>query len=233
MQQIKDWATGSLKAVRAHVPLTVGLLVVVVLLIAGYNVFQALRLQANDVAAVSGAVAAVAGALAAFGALGAARESRKTAATATRALALATKPIPELKMIIDRSKTTLNRCSMTIEVENLSIHPLRSGTLSWQLRDGTSGTHPVGEIRGRRVPSYGMFHRAEGVETLLAADVFDGGIGGVDWVALEYTGDVRDIRWRNKFAIEWAVTPGSASEKDGVLIPNTHRVGYERSEVEL
>lgn len=233
MQRVNGWVSKAVKAVRAHVPLTGGLIAVVGLLIAGYNFLQALKINANDVAAVSGAVAAVGGALAAFAALGAARESRRTAKDATRALGLATKPIPELAMIVDRSTTQLDRCTMTIQIENLSIHPLRSGTLNWRLRDGTAGSHPVGEIRGRLTPSRGMFHRPEGVETLVAADVFDGGIAGVDWVTLDYTGEVRDLRWQSKLVFEWEVRPGFWSELDDIRIPNTTRTRHERSEMEL
>lgn len=233
MDWVNEWASKAFKTLRAHLGLTVGAVVVAGLLIAGYNILQALSIEANDVAAVSGAVAAIAGALAAFAALGAARESRRTAKDATRALALATKPIPELAMNIERSTTHLDRCTMTIQIENLSIHPLRSGTLQWRLRDGNTGTYPVGEIRGRISPSRGMFHHPEGVETLVAAEVFDAGIGGVDWVTLEYTGDVRDLRWQNKLVSEFEVIPGARSELDGVSIPNTTRTRHERSEIEL
>lgn len=61
MQGVRNWVTSAIKAVQAHTPLTVGFFVVVGLLIGGYNIFQALDLDANDIAAVSGAVAAIAG----------------------------------------------------------------------------------------------------------------------------------------------------------------------------
>jgi hypothetical protein len=233
VQRAKTWTIDAFKAVRSHLPLTIGLLVVVVLLIAGYNILQALKLQANDVAAVSGAVAAVGGALAAFAALGAARESRRTARDATRALALATKPQPEIRMNIERSEAQLGLCTMSIDIENLSVHPIRGGRVEWSLRDGSRGSQSIGEIRGRLTPFGGMLHRAEGVETLLAAAAFDAGIGGTDRVTLDYWGSTREISWRSTLAFGFEVTPGSVSEKDGVLIPNTHRVRYERHEVEL
>jgi hypothetical protein len=233
VQQIKDWATGSLKAVRAHIPLTVGLIVVGGLLIGGYNVFQALDLDASDAGAVSSAVAAIAGALAAFAALGAARESRRTAKDATRALALATKPMPEIRMNIERSDSQPELCTMHIEIENLSVHPLRNGKVEWVLRDGQRGTQSLGEIRGRLKPFGGMFHRAEGVETLLASAAFDGGSAGVDRVTLDYWGNTREVGWRSTLAIEWEVVPGRWSEKDGIRIANTTRNRYDRSEIEI
>src|SRR5688500_16578499 len=97
---MKRWA----KSVRSHLPFVLWTLVVIALLVVGYQVFQALKLNAGDIGAVSGSIAAVAGALAAIAALGAARESRKTAQDATKALALATRPLPELRMHIERSE---------------------------------------------------------------------------------------------------------------------------------
>ncbi len=233
MQRLKDRFSSISKGVRAHLWLTVGLLVVVVLLIAGYNILQALRINASDVGAVSGAVAAVAGALAAFAALGAARQSAATAKDATRALALATKPVAELRMNIDRSQSQPHLCSMTIDIENLSLHPIRGGTLRWVLRDGSSGSHQVGEIKGRLTPSRGMFHRPEGVETLTASEAFDGGIAGVDRVTFDFSGNTREIVWRSILEFEFEVIPDQWSELEGILIPNTKRIRYDRSELEL
>lgn len=228
-----EWITSAIKAVRAHIPLTVGLFVVVGLLIGGYNIFQALDLDANDIAAVSGAVAAIAGALAAFAALGAARESRRTAKDATRALALATKPTPELRMNIERSESDFSVGTMSVDIENLSLHPIKGGTLRWLLRDGSNGSHPVGEVLGRKTPFGGMFHHAEGIVTFLVSSSFDDGIAGEDRVTLDYWGGVRDISWRSTLAMEWEVVPGSWSEKDDIRVPNTTRNRHERTEIEL
>lgn len=226
---MERWA----KSVRSHLPFVLWTLVVIALLVVGYQVFQALKLNAGDIGAVSGSIAAVAGALAAIAALGAARESRKTAQDATKALALATRPLPELRMHIERSEIDPSLTSMTIDIENLSVHPMRGGLLRWSLRDGTTGSHAVGEIRGRKTPFGGMIHRAEGVETLLAAAAFNSGIGGVDRVTLDYWGGVRDVTWRSILAFEFEVVPGQWWEKDGIRIPNTKRVGYHRDDVEL
>lgn len=232
-REIKASLNRAYKAISAHLPLTVGLLIVIVLLVVGYNVLQALRINASDVGAVSGAVAAVAGALAALAALAAARESSRTAKDASRALALATKPIAEMRMSFERSESNFALCTLSVDIENLSLHPIKGGTLRWLLRDGSTGSHPVGEIVGRKTPFGGMFHRAEGVETLVLATSFDDRVGGEDRVTLDYWGGVRDISWRSTLAIEWVVVPNQWSERDGVRVATTKRNRHDRTEIEL
>lgn len=225
MGRVKVWAGKADKWLR-DAPSIFFVLNIFALLTAGYMLVQHLRLDPNSVAAVAGAVAA-------FGALVAARESRRTAQDATRALALATKPMPEVRMIIDPSESQPGLCTMRIDIENLSVHPLRGGKLEWVLRDGSRGSQSVGEIRGRLTPFGGMLHRAEGVETLLAAAAFDVGIAGVDRVTLDYWGNTRGVGWRSTLAIEWAVNPDSWTEQDGIRIADMRRNRYDRSEVEL
>ncbi|MET3367240.1 UNVERIFIED_CONTAM: hypothetical protein ABIE34_000461 [Jeotgalibacillus campisalis] len=136
-------------------------------------------------------------------------------------------------MIIDRAQTDTSMTTVTIQIENLSVHPMRGGRLEWLLRDGTSGSHPVGEIRGRLTPFGGMLHRAEGVEDLIAAETFNGGTAGVDRVSLDYWGSSREVTFRTTHAIEWVVLPNQWSEVDGVLIPSTSRIRNDRADVEL
>lgn len=221
LNKVSRWITGGSFLGRLVWVLCIG-----VLLVLGYNLLQQVRADANS-------VAAVAGALAAFAALHAAKESQRTAQEASRALAMATKPVPEIRMVVNKSESQPGRATMTIEVENLSVHPIKGGRLEWLLRDGTSGSHPIGEIRGRLTPYGGMFHSVEGVASIDATPAFNDGIAGEDRVTLDYYGDSRAITWRATLAIEWKVLPQQWTERDGHQVPVTTRHRFERSEVEL
>jgi hypothetical protein len=225
IERFRAWKASAEQWLRAQsaVFLILGILSVIAVL---YVIMQSLKLDADSVAAAAAALAAVS-------AMIAARQSAATAKDATRALALATKPVPELRMNFERSESDFSMSTMSVDVENLSLHPIKSGTLRWLLRDGSSGSHPVGEILGRKTPFGGMFHRAEGVETLVVATSFDDGVAGVDRVTLDYSGGVRDITWRSTLAIEWEVVEGGWSEKDGVRVANTKRNRHDRTEIEL
>lgn len=203
---------------------TVWVVVVALLLLAGYWLIRSLKLDADS-------VAAVASGLAAFAAFGAALESRRTAKDSSRALAFATKPQPVVAMkIIPDNETGYS--AVTVSVENLAVHRLRSGTLSWLLRDGTIGSMPVGEIRGRRAPSVGMFHTPEGIERFTLADHFDDSLEGVDTVTLDYFGEGQLTGWRQTIIDGWEHSDQLRVRESGT-VPQTTRTRRDRAEVEL
>jgi hypothetical protein len=101
---------------------TAWVIAVAILLFAGYWLIRSLQLDADS-------VAAVASALAAFAAFGAALESRRTARDSTRALAFATKPQPVIAMTITTDNET-GYSTVKVSIENMTMHPLRTGTLS-------------------------------------------------------------------------------------------------------
>lgn len=225
MDRFGAWKASAQQWLRAQSAVFVILAILAVIGVM-YVILRTLNLDADSVAAAAGALAAVS-------AMIAARQSAATAKDASRALALATKPMPELRMNFERSESDFSLSTMSVDIENLSLHPIKSGTLRWLLRDGSSGSHPVGEILGRKTPFGGMFHHAEGVETLVIATSFDDGVAGEDRVTFDYSGGVRDIVWRSTLAFEWEVIEGSWSEKDGVRVANTRRNRHDRTEVEL
>jgi hypothetical protein len=203
---------------------TAWVIAVTILLFGGYWLIRSLKLDADS-------VAAVASALAAFAAFGAALESRRTAKDSTRALAFATKPQPVVAMTITPDNDT-GYSAVKVSVENLAVHPLRSGTLSWLLRDGTTGSVPVGEIRGRTSPSVGMFHTPEGIERFSLADPFDDSLEGVDTVTLDYFGEGPLTGWRQTISEEWKQNDQMRWRQSGT-VPQTSRIRRDRAEVEL
>ncbi|SDT42533.1 hypothetical protein SAMN04489743_2858 [Pseudarthrobacter equi] len=225
MGRIRAWRGSAERWLRQQSAIFLVLLIIAVIGVM-YTILRALNLDADSVAAAAGALAAIA-------AMIAARQSAATAKDATRALAFATKPMPVVRPKIERSETQPGMCSIAVEIENISVHPLRGGTLSWVLRDGTSGTCPVGEIRGRSTPFGGMLHRAQGVEEFLLTPAFDVAISGADKIVLDYWGETRSVHWRTTKSDSYKVLTGQTWVKDGVDIPATECTKSLPVEVEL
>jgi hypothetical protein len=203
---------------------TAWVIAVAILLFGGYWLIRSLKVDADS-------VAAVASALAAFAAFGAALESRRTAKDSTRALAFATKPQPVIAMTLTPDNET-GYSAVKVSIENLAVHPLRSGTLSWLLRDGTTGALPVSEIRGRTTPSVGMFHTPEGIASFSLADSFDDSLEGIDTVTLDYFGEGPLTGWRQTISEEWKQNDQMRWRQTGT-VAQTSRVRRDRAEVEL
>jgi hypothetical protein len=219
---ISQWA--KMRRLVVNASKTAWVIAVAILLFGGYWLIRTLHLDADS-------VAAVASALAAFAAFGAALESRRTAKDSTRALAYATKPQPVVAMTISPDNET-GYSAIKVSVENMAVHPLRSGTLSWLLRDGTTGSVPVGEIRGRTSPSVGMFHAPEGIESFSLADCFDDSLEGVDTVTLDYCGESSLTTWRQTIREEWKHND-QVRWRQSQTVPQTSRIQRDRDEVEL
>ncbi|MDQ0768204.1 hypothetical protein QF031_000953 [Pseudarthrobacter defluvii] len=221
-----------LETIRGHATFIFWTLFTLVALVVGYWLIRDFKLDANTIAAVSGAIAAMAGALAAIASLGAARESRRTAKDATRALALASKPIPVISVLVNPSPLNLERMRVVIKIENLSPHAIRGGTLHWVLRDGTTGSQPVEEIQGRSIDR-GTQHRYDGIAYFLAAAIIDDWLAGVDRVTLDYYGEVRDVVWRSTMTLRWEVIPDEWTVRDGIRVPSVKRSEFDRTDVEI
>lgn len=165
---------------------------VLILLVVGYLVVRRLGIDANTVAAVSGAVAA-------FAAFLAASESNQTARNATAALALALKPDPYIRLEPgeNMSSAQINQ-RFTLEVENLSQNPGRIIEIRWRLRDGTSGTSGPANFGGRATPVGLGFLHSPGPTVTIDLGICDASQIGADEVEVTFTDAQNLQRWRRR-----------------------------------
>ncbi|WP_426623547.1 hypothetical protein ACPPVW_13060 [Leifsonia sp. McL0607] len=195
---------------RVRLFVTLGVLIPVGLVAGGYFAIELLSLDANVITALATALAAAFAGASAAASLVAARQSTATARDASRAYAYATKP--DLLLYLQPN----DNGRLHVTVENISLHIVGHGILSWRLRDGTTGRHTFGSIDALTLP----WQRGDALGPHLDVDLGNAPkVDGTDYITVDYWGPyVPTTGWRQDY--EMHVATGSATVHAGRLSPS-------------
>ncbi|WP_182047018.1 hypothetical protein [Curtobacterium sp. ME26] len=161
---------------------------VLAVIVGGYVLIRWVHWDADAVAAVATAAAAVAAFASADSSANAARDS-------VRALSYATKPRIDLHV-------RQNQDSLTVQVVNDSTNPIGSCTLSWTLRDGSTGSRVLGSLAGYSFTTTGLSIGAQGPSyPTVEITPNPGRKAGTDEYRVAFAGVQGSLRWRSTFQI--------------------------------